>query len=301
MTREARSPDALAGGAAAAYGGLGLHVRGGTDDRLGEHRVTGRPQASGLEIESYRPYAHGDDLRHLDWGAFARLDMLVTRRFTAEREQPVHLLVDASASMGTPARDDKLGVAREVAMALAWMALATHDPVRVARLGATLGPIVRRPADVRRIAAQLCALAPEGAVELGDALGAHAARHREPATVVVVSDCMAEPAAIDAGLGALRARRHAVVLLQVLGAGELDPARDFAQGVLADVESGATHPIVLTSDVRRRYDALLADHLAAVEGAARRHGVPYARLVTGTPVPDFVTGPLARLGLVRRR
>ena len=300
-SREARSPDALAATAAAAYGGLGLHVRGGTGDRLGEHRVTGRPQASGLEIESYRPYTHGDDLRHIDWSALARLDVLVTRRFTAEREQPVHFLVDASASMGVPARDDKLGVAREVAMALAWMALATHDPVRVARLGATPGPIVRRPADARRIAAQLCALAPEGAVELGDALAAHAARHREPATVVVVSDCMAEPAAIDAGLGALRARRHAVVLLQVLGAGELDPARDFTHGVLADVESGATHPIVLTPDVRRRYDALLADHLGAVEAAASRHGVPFARLITGMPVSDFVTGPLARLGLVRRR
>jgi len=295
------TPDALAASAAAAYGGFGLHVRAGTGDRLGEHRVTGRPQASGLEIESYRPYAHGDDLRHLDWSALARLDVLVTRRFTAEREQPVHLLVDASASMGVPARDDKLGVARELAMALAWMALATHDPVRTARLGAALGPPVRRPADARRIAAQLCALAPEGAVALDDALAAHAARHREPATVFVLSDCMAEPAAIESGLRGLRARRSAVVLLHVLGAGELDPARDFAHGVLADVESGATHPIVLTPDVRSRYDALLADHLTAVEAAARRHDVPYARLVTGTPVSDFVTGPLARLGLVRRR
>ena len=96
-------------------------------------------------------------------------------------------------------------------------------------------------------------------------------------------------------------RRHAVVLLQVLGAGELDPARDFTHGVLADVESGATHPIALTPEVRRRYDALLTDHLAAVEAVASRHGVPFARLVTGTPVRDFVTGPLARLGLVRRR
>ena len=295
------TPDALAAAAAAAYGGLGLHVRGATGDRLGEHRVTGRPQASGLEIESFHPYAHGDDLRHLDWSALARLDVLVTRRFTAEREQPVHLLVDASASMGVPVRDDKLGVAREVAMALAWMALATHDPVRVARLGTGLGPAVRRPADARRIAVQLCAFAPEGAVDPGDALAAHAVRHREPATVVVVSDCLAEPATIDAGLAALRARRHAVVLVQVLGAGELDPERDFTHGVLADVESGATHPIALTPEVRRRYDALLAEHLTAVETAARSHGVQYARLVTGTPVPDFVTGPLARLGLVRRR
>jgi uncharacterized protein (DUF58 family) len=293
--------DALATGAAAAYGGLGLHVRGGAGGRLGEHRVPGRPQASGLEIESYRAYAPGDDLRHLDWSALARLDLLVTRRFTAEREQPVHLLVDASASMGVPARDDKLGVARELAMALAWMALASHDPVRVARLGGGLGPLVRRPADARRIAEELCGLAANGAVDLGDALAAHAARHRESATIVVVSDCMAEPAAIEAGLRALRARRSPVVLLHVLGAGEVDPSREFAHGVLQDVESGATHPIVLTPDVRGRWDALLAEHLAAVEAAAARYGVRYARLVTGTPVRAFVTGPLARLGLVRRR
>jgi len=67
-------------------------------------------------------------------------------------------------------------------------------------------------------------------------------RDSEPATVFVLSDCMAEPDAIESGLRALRARRSAVVLLHVLGAGELDPARDFAHGVLADVESGATHP-----------------------------------------------------------
>ena len=273
------------------------HVQRGTF--AGEHRS--RRRGAAPEFADFKSYSPGDDIRRVDWNLYARFDELFVRLSEITTDLTVHLLVDASASMAAPARDDKLGVARELAMALAWMALATHDPVRTARLGAALGPAVRRPADARRIAAQLCALAPEGAVALDDALAAHAARHREPATVFVLSDCMAEPAAIESGLRGLRARRSAVVLLHVLGAGELDPARDFAHGVLADVESGATHPIVLTPDVRSRYDALLADHLTAVEAAARRHDVPYARLVTGTPVSDFVTGPLARLGLVRRR
>jgi hypothetical protein len=148
-----------------------------------------------------------------------------------------------------------------------------------------------------RVARKLCALAP-GARSSYDALGAHAARHREPATVVVVPIAWRSRPR-STGL-ARCARRHAVVLLQVLGAGELDPARDFAHGVRGRrVRCNASDRAHV--DVRRRYDALLADHLAAVEAAARRHSVPYARLVTGTPVPDFVTGPLARLGLVRRR
>lgn len=264
--------------------------------------MPGRPQASGLEIESYRPYAPGDDLRHLDWSAMARLDVPLTRRFTAEREVPVHLLVDASASMGVPERDAKLAVACELAMALAWMALATNDPVRVACLGAhEPPPAFRRPSSARRLAAVLCRLAPRGALDPGAALAAYAAAQREPGAVFVVSDFMAEPTDVERGVQALRARRNQVTLLHVIGRGELDPARDFARGVLADAESGATYPIVLTPTVRRGYAALLAAHLAALADLAARNRATYARLVTDAPVADFVTGPLAGLGLVRRR
>jgi len=297
------TPDALAARAADAYGGLALRIRRGMGTRIGDHRVPGRPQAAGLEIESYRPYAPGDDLRHLEWSAMARLDVLLTRRFTAEREVPVHLLVDASASMGVPARDAKLAVACELAMALACMALATNDPVRVARLGDDAGrtPAFRRPASALRVAALLCDLAAAGPVDLGAALAAYADRHREPGAVFVVSDFMIEPDALERGVQALRARRSEVVLLHVIGRGELDPGRDFTHGVLADVESGATHPIVLTAAVRRGYDARLAAHLAALDAVAVRNRAWYARLASDEPVGDFIGGPLARLGLVRRR
>ena len=295
------TPEALAAGAAAAYGSFKLQLRRGMSERIGDHRVPGRPQPAGLEIESYRPYAPGDDLRHLDWTAMARLDVLLTRRFTAEREVRVHLLIDASASMGVPARDGKLAVARELAMALAWMALTTNDAVRIARIGGDAGPALRRASSARRVAALLCDLAPSGQLDLGAALAAYAHRHREPGAIFVVSDFMTEPESVERGVQALRARRSEVVLVQVLGRGELDPARDLAHGVLADVESGATHPIVLTAAVRSRYDALLAAHLAAIRAVAERNRALHAMLVTDDPVADFVTGPLARLGLVRRR
>ena len=91
------------------------------------------------------------------------------------------------------------------------------------------------------------------------------------------------------------------MLLHVVGAGELDPGRDFRHGVLRDVESGATHPIALTRAVRERYAALLAAHLAALEAMATRVHAAYARMSTATSVHELVTGDLARLGVVGRR
>jgi hypothetical protein len=71
--------------------------------------------------------------------------------------------------------------------------------------------------------------------------------------------------------------------------------------VLRDVESGATHPIALTRAALERYEALLAGHLAALEALARRTETTYARMTTASTVGEFVTGELARVGVVRRR
>src|SRR2546425_8890831 len=109
------------------YEGLALHVRRGMGERAGDRRFPGRPQPSGIELEAYSAYAPGDDLRHLDWNAYGRLDTLLVRRFTAEREVLFHLLVDGSASMGVPARDRKFAVASELALALAYVALSAND------------------------------------------------------------------------------------------------------------------------------------------------------------------------------
>jgi uncharacterized protein (DUF58 family) len=290
--------------AAAACARLRLHVGRGMGARLGEHRVPGRPQPSGIEVDAFRAYSPGDDLRHLDWSAVARLDTLVVRRFTAERELRVHLLVDASASMAVPARDRKLDAAREIAMALSWMALATGDTVTLEALGPTGPPTalgVRHRTNAPRVAAWLDGVVAAGTVDVGAALAAHARAHPRPAVVFVLSDLMAEPATFERGLGALRAARHAVVLLHVIGPGELDPAREMTHGVLEDVESGATHPIALTASLRARYDALLAAHLAALEAMAARAGAAYVRVTSDEPPRAVVAGRLGRMGLVRRR
>jgi len=284
--------------------GLALHVRRGMGDRPGERRFPGRPQASGIEVESHVAYAPGDDLRHLDWNALGRLDTLLVRRFTAEREVVVHLLLDASASMGVPAPDRKLAVACDLALALGYLALVANDAVRLTVLaddGLTTSPVLRQRRSVARLGTLLDAVRARGAVALGAALARHAREHAAPGVAIVISDLMLEPPALEEGLLALRARRYEVLLLHVLGRGEVEPERHFGAGILADVESGATHPVALTRATLARYRDLLGIHLDAVAAVAARSEAVYARLPSDGSVRDFVAIDLPRLGVVRRR
>src|SRR5215468_6380047 len=117
---------------------LHLTVRRSLSTRPGNTPMPRGAQGSGIEVESYKGYHPGDDLRHLDWNAYGRLDQLLIKTFRAEREAPLHLFIDASASMGAPASDDKLPFALSLAASLAYVSLRHHDPVRIVALSAAL-------------------------------------------------------------------------------------------------------------------------------------------------------------------
>src|SRR4029077_708705 len=140
----------------------------------------------------------GDDLRHLDWNAFGRLDALLVRRYTAEREVLFHVLVDCSASMTVPTRDAKLTVALELAMALVTMALTANDAVRIALLPggsapARGSPLYRQRASFPRAAESLAAADASGALDLAPAVEHHVRRFSTPANELMISDCLMEP------------------------------------------------------------------------------------------------------------
>src|SRR5437764_7658982 len=69
----------------------------------GERRSPKRGQS--VEFADYRNYAHGDDLRRVDWNAYARMERLFIKLYQEEEDLTVHLLLDASKSMdwGDPA------------------------------------------------------------------------------------------------------------------------------------------------------------------------------------------------------
>src|SRR6185503_9004621 len=80
----------------------------------------------------HREYRPGDDLRLLDWRAFARSDRYTIKRFEQETHLRAHLLLDVSSSMrfdgGDPATD-KASYAATVLGAMAFILLGQGDAV----------------------------------------------------------------------------------------------------------------------------------------------------------------------------
>ncbi len=198
-----------------------------------------------VEFADYKPYDLGDSLRDVDWRVLARTDRLVVRRYRAETELPVTILLDASGDLGsTPA---KLDVALRLAATLAYLMHLDGEPVGLT-LGAGEGVPFRRlaPRRGRRHLAQLflmlASVRPSGRAGL-DALFREVGTHLPARSLVaVVSDFMEEPEGWTGALSALTRRRVDLRAFQVWDPMELELRYD-APLRLRSPETGAELPV----------------------------------------------------------
>jgi uncharacterized protein (DUF58 family) len=252
----------------------------------GEHTTSRR--GGGLEFSDFRHYRPGDDFRHVDWNIYSRLDQLFLKLHASEEDVTLHLVVDASASMGY-GEPSKFDHARRLAAALACIALHNLDRVGVSAfagdLGAALPPIKARH-HLARLLAFLGELPCAGVTRFGAALRAFATRTRNPGLVVLISDLLGAEDAHD-GIEALRHGGHDVVVIQLLAESEIDPPLDGALRMI-DAETGDELEATVDQELRRRYQQRLERRLREVETFCRRRGVEYLRASTAIAFEDVV-------------
>jgi len=283
-------------------------------DRLrlaGQHSVSHRPghtplarasQASGLELANYRAYTPGDDLRYLDWNAYSRLDQRVIKTFRAEREAPVHLLVDASASMAVPVIDGKLAFAVALAAGLGYIALHQNNPVRAVALGhgdgTRLSPLLRHALRLPDLLRFLGSITAHGPTRLGEGIDAYLRSTHLPGTVVVISDFLVEPMHYERALDLLRGRHHHVVALHVIGPSECDPSALPRRVRLRDAETGRERLLDLTAAHRARYARAVEEHRAQLARWCATRAIGHATADTAAGVEQCLLAELPRAGLL---
>src|SRR5262245_5009053 len=181
----------------------------------GERRSKRKGQS--VEFADYRNYVVGDDLRHLDWNLYARLDRLFLRLFMEEEDLHFTVLIDNSLSMdfGSPT---KLHYARQVAAALGFIGLTNMDRVAIEGFNDTITqsmPPLRGRRSLWRLLSFLDGLQPAGPSDLHKALRAFALRAGGKGIVVLISDFMDKNGFEDA-LRFLIARPLDVYVLHVM-------------------------------------------------------------------------------------
>ena len=252
----------------------------------GEHTTSRRGR--GLEFSDFRHYRPGDDFRHIDWNIYSRLDQFFLKLHAFEDDVTLHLILDASASMGF-GEPSKFDHARRLAAALAYIALHHLDRVGVSTfsegLGAALPPIKARH-HMARLLTFLGELPCAGLTRFDTALRAFATRTRNPGLVILISDLLGA-GDIQDGIEALRHGGHDVVVIQLLAESEIDPPLDGALRIV-DAETGDELEVTVDEDLRRRYQHRLERHLQDVERFCRQRGVEYLRASTAIAFEDVV-------------
>lgn len=261
----------------------------------GERRSVRRGQS--VEFADYRTYATGDDLRQLDWNAYARLEKLFVKLFVEEEDVTVHILVDASRSMdyGVP---NKLDAARRAAAALGYLGLASMDRVSVAFLGDGTATAMR-PMRGKRRAAELFSFLAEPRTDrltgLASAARSYASRMRGTGPLLLISDLM-DPGYLDA-LRDLAGTRCQLSVLHLLAPDELEPDVP-PDARLVDHETGHAVEVSGDDDLVDRYRTRLAEWQGEIAAFVARRGGAYVTVPSDLDLADLLFDVLRRRRVV---
>ncbi|MBX3388715.1 MAG: DUF58 domain-containing protein [Phycisphaeraceae bacterium] len=287
----------------------------------GERRSKRRGRS--VEFDDFRPYVAGDDLRHVDWNIYGRFERLIIKLFREEEDLALHLILDASASMGAGAEPPRAGEAEipskalythRLAMALAYVGLVKNNRVSVATFGGAaprhgIRP-VRGRTSLRRISEFLIESLKAGsatrAPDFNADIRAIAARLAGRGIVVLISDLLA-PDGIAGGIASLGAAEYGALdayCLQVLSPSEIDPTQGATLGLtgdlrLTDIESARGLEVTVSPAAIARYREKFARFVADCRGACRSRGVAHFLVPTDTPIDRLVIDSLRRGGMMR--
>ena len=271
----------------------------------GERRSLNR--GTGMEFADYRAYEPGDDLRHVDWNIYARLDRLFIKLFHTDEDLPFVLLIDNSRSMefGSPT---KLMCAKQIAAALGYIALAHADSVTLYTCAERLSPLLpptTSKSQFSRLTKALNAIAASGETRLTECLKQLHTYQRRSGMVVVLSDFL-DPRGYADGFKLLSGRGFALTAIHLVSPEEMDPQTHLenrptdGDWLVEDAETGETKAVTINAETLAQYKDQQQTFCDNLQRFCTDQGVDYAQLKSDTSVESFVLQELHKIGFIQR-
>ncbi|MBB6428835.1 DUF58 domain-containing protein [Algisphaera agarilytica] len=260
---------------------------------LGEQLGSG--VGNSIEFMDYREYTPGDDLRRIDWSAYARSDRLVIKLNREEVTPHLDLILDTSRSMaleGSAKAQATLGLAAALS--------ASSDNARMTRRVYTatqrLEPVPGGEGDPHAWHGPTFAETGED-LSLGAAMHEVAVPMRRRGVRVLVSDllCPDDPWPIVSRLAEGASSAH---IVQLLARQDVDPSWN-GDLRLIDSESGELRELRLDATALSRYRQQLDRLRDQWRSACARAGVRMTELIAEDLVADWDMGALVRADVLR--
>ena len=271
--------------------------------RSGE--LLGRGTGSSLEFQEHRQYHPGDDIRHLDWAAYARSDALMVRLYREEISPRMEILLDASCSMmsSDPTRDSlaptaqnapiKATVARQLATMLTLLGgnLGGRPALIPITDGTPLEPLPLESLD------RLDSFPFVGKRTLREALDERAIPLKRQTVRVVISDFLF-PHDPDALMRQLVGDASVLWVLQILNAWEARPTALGGRKLL-DLETQEEANLQIVEKTIAEYSARLLALQQELARACRRVNATFAILIAERGLTDLCANELCSAEILR--
>jgi uncharacterized protein (DUF58 family) len=257
----------------------------------GMHRAS--VHGSSVEFAEHKEYSPGDELRHIDWKAYGKLDRYYVKQFEQESQLTVYLVLDASASMkfagGGLAKLEYAGLSLA---ALAYLVIQQQDKVGLVACGdraiETMVPPRARTNHLHDLLGVLDTIMTKGGAgdeSPAEALGRIAELSRRRRSLIVLASDLFDPddATIRA-LATLRAQKHDVSVLHVLDPHE----RTFPYEGLTEFHALESSAKLLAnpSAIRKDYLDRMNTFVAKCHGMLANAGVDYHEVLTDKPLEE---------------
>jgi uncharacterized protein (DUF58 family) len=265
----------------------------------GERRSKRRGQS--VEFADHRPYVAGDDLRHIDWNIFGRMERLFLKLFMEEEDLSLHIVLDCSGShdAGNPS---KFLLMQKLAIALGYIGLCNLHRLTITALGPVEGGVMTMIRDLRgrrrlaELSRWVCSLEPMGAVPFSEGCKRIAVTRRGKGVMVVLSDFFIKEG-YETGLRLLVGRGYDVFAIQVLSPQEIEP--DVGGDLrLKDCEDGDTAEVTISAPLLRHYKKVLTAYNSRLRDFCARREIIQTTVPSNTAVDVLVLDYLRRRGLL---
>ena len=263
----------------------------------GERRSKRRGEA--IEFADHRRYVVGDDLRFVDWNIYGRLGQLFLKLFLAELDLTVHIVADASASMG-PGEPSKELFIKKLAAALGYVSLVNNNRVTISFFSDGLtGQLanMRGRNYLRRMADFLLSTDCKGISEFDDTCRQIAGGRIGTGVMIVLSDFLFKQG-YDSGLRRLIGRQYDLYVIQVLTPQEVSPELS-GDLKLIDIEDADTAEVTVSAALTKYYKKNLTAYCNELKDFCSRRGAVYVLANSADSVESLVLNYLRRMRLLR--
>lgn len=290
-------PDRLGTGLAQRVAALTFRSRQAVEGLLSGIHKSPHRGASVVFVE-HREYRPGDDLRLLDWRAFARTDRHHIKHFEQETQLRCTLVLDRSGSMRwngfeghSHDGESKDAYAQALLGAFAYLLSRQGDATGFLGFsheahGDALAPATRTAQLTPLLEALAAPSATAPGTSLRAAIDALAGRPLRRGLIAIASDLLDEDPEALSGLATLRARGHQVIVFHVLHPQELRLPE--LGGALFEGLEGEESLQANTDDVGDAYAATMGEFIETSRRRCIAAGAHYELAVTNTPIEQVL-------------